>query len=270
MAHEIAFRRVVVLCDGACDIANAVREAASLAARWGVQLRGIYVEDESLRRLAALPFGQEVSLSSANFSQALSTEKVEALSTSIAAGMQRALSEAAHALGIDWSFGSTPDLPSVAQMAEAADMILVEAAARAFSGAWRPRSVLEQGLAALPATALIRVRRHEGKGVMVVLPAAETDWDKVLAATAAMVASSEPIVVLVPDGAGVDKTVQGLIAAYGLRKATVEKRAGDGAALLHRIAARNPALVVLDAEAGLAEAAQSLIADARRDVLIVR
>ena len=46
-----------------------------------------------------------------------------------------------------------------------------------------------------------------------------------------MAGPNDPITVVVPDRAGADQKVQALIAAHGLRKATLEKRAGDGAAL---------------------------------------
>lgn len=127
MSVEQAFRRIVVICDGTSDILPAVSEAAALAARWGVALHGIYLEDENLRRLAELPFGRQVSLSSGKLSEGLSVADIAALSTALGAGMRRAIAAAAGKEGVEWSFGSTRDLTAtLARTADNRDMLIVE------------------------------------------------------------------------------------------------------------------------------------------------
>jgi hypothetical protein len=54
-------RRVVMRLDAAADSRSAIATAAGLAARAGAPLHGIFVEDEELLHLAALPFARQVS-----------------------------------------------------------------------------------------------------------------------------------------------------------------------------------------------------------------
>ncbi|HXP77219.1 MAG TPA: hypothetical protein VN823_23985 [Stellaceae bacterium] len=271
MAHEPAFRRVVILCDGACDIRLAVGDAATLAARWGVALHGIYLGDENLRRLAALPFGQQVSLSGAVLSEDLHSGDVATLSSALGAGMRRAVAEAAEKLGIEWSFGSTNELPSASALAgDEGDMLVIEGVTRAFSGSWRPRSALEHRAGAFTRTLLIRCRRHEGRGVLIILPAAAGDRRKVLEAGAAMAAGEDDITVLAPDTRDAERQSTATIGAAGVTpRLRFETRSADGPALLHRIAAINPALIAIDGGESV-EVIRTLISEARHDLLIVR
>lgn len=52
-----AGRRILVAVDASAASLDAVAAAAALAARLGSELAGLFVEDEDLLRLAALPFG---------------------------------------------------------------------------------------------------------------------------------------------------------------------------------------------------------------------
>jgi nucleotide-binding universal stress UspA family protein len=58
-------RSVVVAVSGFGDLRPAFRQAARLAASLNADLAALLVEDESLRRMAALPFVQQVSLATA-------------------------------------------------------------------------------------------------------------------------------------------------------------------------------------------------------------
>jgi nucleotide-binding universal stress UspA family protein len=53
-------RRILVGIDASNASLDALEAAASLAARLGSELAGLFVEDEDLLRLAALPFGDIV------------------------------------------------------------------------------------------------------------------------------------------------------------------------------------------------------------------
>lgn len=271
MTNEPVFRRVVILCDGACDVRLAVDDAAALAARWGVALHGVYLGDENLRRLAELPFSKQVSLSGAALSEAFIAGDVATLSAALGAGMRRAVADAAERHGIAWSLGSTSDRPpGSAIAADEGDVLVVEGVTRAFSGSWRSRSRLEHRTGAYASTVLIRYRRHEGRGTLIVLPAAESERRKVLAAGAAMAAGEDEIIVLVPDTPDVERESAALFESLGRTvNVRLETRTTGGATLLHRIAALNPALIVL----GGSESVQvigALSAEARCDLLIVR
>lgn len=192
---EPLFRRVVLICDAVCDIHLAVADAASLAARLGATVHGIYLDDENLHRFAALPFGRQVSLSSPEGSKDLTAATMTSLSSALGAGMKRRLAELANARGLQWTFSAVRDVPSAVSVAAAeGDLLVVEAAARAFSGAWRPRAAWEKSPSAFTGTVLIRGRSDGRHGVLVLLPEDQEAREKVLSATAALAVGDERII----------------------------------------------------------------------------
>jgi nucleotide-binding universal stress UspA family protein len=54
------FRRIVVALDGSPTSLAALEATAELAAAWGSEVAGLFVEDTSLLRMASLPFAREV------------------------------------------------------------------------------------------------------------------------------------------------------------------------------------------------------------------
>jgi len=245
---EHPFHRIVLLCDAACDIRLEVTDAAALAARWGASLHGIFIDDENFRRLAALPFGQQVSLSCAALTEEFSAEEMTSLSSARGAAMQRTLSEAARERGVGWSFGQVRDLPSVALLSDdPADTLVIEAATRAFSGAWRPRSARDKSSAAFLGSILLKRRGSGGRGMVVVVPAAAEDRAKVLATSAAFAGTDEPIV-LTGSSTTLANAKDEIARSFGARRRHVEQipiDTGDRSALTRLIARRKPALVVL-------------------------
>ena len=77
--------RIVVVVDAVSEHRAALDTAARLAARWKAELHGVFVEDDELLRLAALPFARQVSLSAG----------VEALTLQLAQRQLRAFAETA-------------------------------------------------------------------------------------------------------------------------------------------------------------------------------
>lgn len=271
MADEVPIRRVVIVCDTASDIRLAVTEGAALAARWHVELRGVFLDDENLRRLAELPFGQQVSLCLTELSEGVGD--FAALTSALGAAMRRTLEEAASLHGLAWSFGSIRDLPSCAALDTGeGDMIVLEMHARPFSGAWRPRSRWEACLGGFACTVLIRGRAAPGEGMVIVLPEDADARGRVLAAAAAMVEDGHPITVLAPAqmAEGAAETVVAWLGTPPERKVRIEPLADGIAELTQRIAALHPGLVVIDAErVGEVEIA-AIVSDGRCDVLLVR
>ena len=268
---ELPFRRVVVLCDAACDIRVAVSDAATLAARWGIALHGVFLDDENLRRLAELPFGHQVSLSNPMGAEELTAGDVADLSLALGAGMRRAIAQAASAQGIEWTFGSIRDLPAAAaQVAAEDDFLLVEGAVRAFSGTWRPRSVWEKDPGAFAGTVLVRGQRNGGKDILIVLPKSARGRDKVLLAGAAIAADDVDIIV-----AGTSAALENSKPAIAAHLNTVQRNrmkplpVEEESALLRAIGDLNPSIVVLECEDPRAQMLLDL-PQARRDILLVR
>ncbi len=265
---EHPFRRVVLICDAACDIRGAVADAASLASRWGAALHGIYIDDENLHRFAALPFGQSVSLSSAAVTEEFSATDMASLTSARGAAMRRALADVAKAQGLQWNFGAIRDLPSAAMvLAQEGDILVVEAAARAFSGAWRPRTAWEKSPAAFSGTVLTRGRGRGADGILVLIPDDAGIRDKVLAAAAALAVADGEIIL-----AGQGAVLAAAEAAIGKHfPAARHKHVNllpldhDRSALSRLLALRCPALIVLSADD-----AADWLDGAGADILLVR
>jgi hypothetical protein len=266
---EQPFRRVVLVCDAACDIHLAVAEAAALAARWKAALRGVFIDDENLHRFAALPFGRPVSLSGAAAQEELTATDMARLSSALGAGMRRALEEAAKTQGLEWTFGAIRDLPSAALVsAEEGDILVVEAASRTFSGAWRPRAAWEKSPAAFAGTVLIKGRGGGTTGILVLLPDDGEARERVLGASAALAGDDEEILL-----AGAEAVLNDAdIARRRLLEPDQRVRIGaqpladnDPSALRRFMQRRSPALIVVHAEA-----AAEWPEDTQADILLVR
>lgn len=267
------YRRVVLLCDAACDIRLAVSEAAALAGRWRAVLHGVFVEDENLRRFAALPFSRSVSLSSVTITEELTAEDFATLSSARAAGMKRALAEAAAERGLQWTFGAIRDLPSATSLpVEAGDILVVEATARAFSGAWRPRIAWAKSSSSFSGTVLLRGRGGAGTGILVLLPESAKDREKVLFASGALAADDEEIFIAGDSAALRDpeKAIERAFRPEQRKHIKVVPEVKDHAALRRLIARHKPALVAMLARDAAPFAAADLPTEGRTDILLVR
>jgi len=261
------FERVVLVCDAACDITVAVTEAAALAARWGVALHGVYVDDENLHRYAALPFGQHVSLSANAVAETVTPGAMARLSSALGAQMRRAIAEVAKARGLDWTYGAIRDLPSAISISSRQRDLLVIETARAFSGAWRPRAAWEKTPAAFTGTVLFRGQRNARHSILVLLPERQAAREKVLAATAALALAGEAVLI-----AGTAASLADSSASIRHHFSRIEQEQIKTLPLEHRhpsferlLARHKPALVVVDAD----DAAEALD-HAGTDVLLVR
>jgi hypothetical protein len=269
---EFGIRRVVIACDVQDEIETAVREAAALAARWGVPVHGVFLQNENLRRLAELPFGRPVSLSSPGTTPEFGTGELEALFSAFGAGMRRALAEAAEAAGLDWSFAELRDVPSAASDALGdGDLLVVEARGGVHAGAWRPRSPWET--VAHDLGGIVLLRRGEAGGrrrVVLVLGATCGDHARSFEAARALGQPRDEVALLMVAAheAGDDAALEPALRAAGIRPATIEQ-AKSGAELTARIAALAPRLVVVETAALLSEALQALIAKTRCDLLLI-
>ncbi|HUZ74589.1 MAG TPA: hypothetical protein VMU87_16515 [Stellaceae bacterium] len=271
MADDPAIRRVVIVCDTGSDIRAAVIQGAELAVRFQASLYGIFHDDETLRRLAALPFGRQVSLSATELSEDVGD--LAAISSALGAGMRRALEAAAAARGIEWSFGAVRDLASSTAFATGAgDMLVIEMHGREFAGAWGPHSQWRARLGAMSASVLIRGRRAMGRGVTVLLPGASAAQQKVLAAAAALAEDDDAVTILVPQAMAKDAAaaVAPYFAPKRGRPVRIEPLDDGLPALRRRVAALRPALVVLEAASAGEDDLRALVAETRCDVLLVR
>jgi len=270
--NESKVRRIAIACDAACDIRVAVGEAAALAERWKASLHGVFFEDENLYRLAALPFGRQMTLSSA-VSESFSGAELEKLSSALGASMRRELSEAAAQHGLKWSFAVVRDLPSAAALAEIeADVLVVDAAPRPFSGSWRPHSSLGALSEGHGRTTLIRRQKPTRPGTVLILLGEQADRENALAAGVLMVGSEDEILVLVRGGSPEDiAALKELAAPLGFPgKIRFEVTTRDNPSLVRQIEGLKPVLIVLDGREAADPVRRDLLANTQCDVLFVR
>ncbi len=135
--NDFVVHRVVVAFDPVGENKSSIELAAQLAAWWDVALRGVFVEDETLIHLAALPFARHVGPSgdvSQEFDEGMLLHQFEAHANRIRA----ALAVAAREHEVGWSFDVVRGQPSLATLSIGdQDLLVVEAASRAFAGDFR-------------------------------------------------------------------------------------------------------------------------------------
>ncbi|MDX1688811.1 MAG: universal stress protein [Candidatus Promineifilaceae bacterium] len=101
--QELAIRRILVALDTSTHSMAALQAAANLAATLQAELRGLFVEDVNLLRLAALPFAREVRWTTAS-RRTLDEEEMERELQLRASQARRALAYAAEQAEAEWSF----------------------------------------------------------------------------------------------------------------------------------------------------------------------
>jgi hypothetical protein len=251
-----------------------VGEAAALAERLRAALHGVFVEDENLYRLAGLPFGRQMMLSPA-ISESFSGEDLEKVSSALGAFMRRAISEAAAQHGLEWSFDVVHDLPSAAALSGIeADILVVQAAPRPFSGSWRPRSSWEALGLEFSRTTLIRRQKSGRPGAILVLMGERADREKALASSLLMAGPENEITVLISDGSPDDfdsvKQLAKQRASPYEGNIRVEVRARDRSMLFRQVDQARPVLLVVDAGEAADLAIRDLLVNTQCDVLLVR
>ncbi len=124
--RALSIRHILVALDASPHSLAALRAAVELAARFGAEVEGLFVEDIDLLRLTELPFVCEVRVYSATTRQ-LNFEELEQRLRAQAGEMRRALRGAAEQAQTPWAFrvvrgAITPELLAAAVEA---DLVIV-------------------------------------------------------------------------------------------------------------------------------------------------
>ncbi|HXP30884.1 MAG TPA: hypothetical protein VN832_07325 [Stellaceae bacterium] len=268
---ELTIRRVVVACDVSCDVRLTMNAAAELAQRLGAAVHGVFLEDGGLRRLTELPFGRQVSLSAADIAEPLMSglelaNMLEAFGTAA----RQALAAAADKRRLDWSFALAQD---VLEPLGPGDLLVIEASARAFSGAWRPHSRWEGREQELGDVVLFRRGGTEGSGIVLALSGDETLDQRLLSAVLTLGDPAEEIVIAPLEGGS---SAQGATTRALDRLQSLGRRARIGALSLQDAewlqgpGAPHPRLVAIASRGGQPELARAVFAKTGADVLLLR
>jgi len=149
-------RRIVVALDSSAHASAALEAAAALAERLEAELEGLFVEDIDLLNLAALPFGDEFTLTT-GARRRLDTKALEDQLRQEAARARRALDEAARRSRVRATFRVTRGrVPAeVMAAAEGADLLILGAASHAIGVRFRPGRVALAAAASAPRSVLL-------------------------------------------------------------------------------------------------------------------
>lgn len=219
------YRRLILDFGQGMPDAAIVRTAAELARLLGVDLHGLFIEDEALLTLAAWPFARELRLPTQEW-HPIDLETVSAQLRAAAAAADRLLAEAVAALDIPGHFEVIRGDPIAAIAAFCrGDDILVLAPPRSAPGLGRPREA-PRGPAAhrRAAGAVLVVPRGRARrpGPVVAALADATDPGLDLAARIAA-ATAEDVRVLLPDPApAAQRQVRDRAVALGVAPARIQ------------------------------------------------
>jgi nucleotide-binding universal stress UspA family protein len=269
---EFAVRRVVVALDASAGSLDAAAAAVVLARLLGAELRGLFVEDEDLLRLAALPFAQ-VARTPGGVFERLRPEDAIAQLRALAARARESLEGLAADVGLSATFQVARGRPSAEVPAAAGDrdLLVVGAGGHTRSGRTAPGETARAAAARARGSVLVLARgARVGEPVVAVHDGSAASARGV--AAAARLARGAPAAVLVVAAAPGRQAALAEEARRIAGPAARVRPAPPGvAAVVSALAELRPALVVVPAEGGAlgGEAVEHLLA-LGAPVLVVR
>jgi hypothetical protein len=274
---DFVVRRVLIACDAVCENDAVIETAARLAARWDVALHGVFVEDEGLLQIAALPFAKQVSLSG-GASEEMDEASVEHHFVALAERTRASLETAARERGVDWSFSIVRDKPSIAALSALEnDLLIVAGESRPFAGQYRLGS--HWSTAAFESTWPVLLVRSDGPrngDVVALVQTSGSSARRSVSAAARFAAAADrvlTVLVAAPDvSAAVARDWVRAISAPAAARCRVETVSAGPNLLLQAIARRDGDTLVIDADPAAADPAllKTLVARTKADVLFVR
>jgi nucleotide-binding universal stress UspA family protein len=240
-------RRVVVALDASPPSLEAARTAAELARALGAELAGLFVEDVNVLRLAALPFGQQVT-SSGGAERPLERAAVEAELRALASWAREALAAAAGSVHVSWSFevrrGPLPD--AVLSAAGRSDVLVV--GARGHGARGRPGGTARAAAERAPASVVVHGRAAGAGREVLVACDGSVESERALAAAAAMATGGLVAVCLASDAPAAARLAERVRFVLPARRGSVRWAGGSGLSdLLAFTRGGAPALLVVAA-----------------------
>jgi hypothetical protein len=194
---EFSPRRVVVALDAAADFATTIEMAASVAVAWGARLHALFVEDESLWRLASLPFAQQVNTATA-LRDTVNEVELGAQLKLLARQVRTDLARIADAHSLAWTLESFRAVIGPNALSLGSDeLLVVSTKSRPSANALRLGSPWKRTLDHVHQPLLLVPERPAARGPVAVVYDAATGGPDVLAASLRIArAGKRPLIVL--------------------------------------------------------------------------
>jgi len=272
---ETVVRRVVIACDAVGENRSSIEVAARLAAWWNAALYGIFVEDEGLLNLAALPFARHIG-PSGEISDDLDVATILHQFEAHAERVRAALEAAAREHAIAWSFDVVRGQPALTTLPLGdQDLLVIEAASRPFASDFRLESRwLAAALAAQHSVLLTRHADSETDGIIALVQQAGASAEGIIATAARLALAGKRSLTIVRAGTAPDEaTILDQLRPISDRLAAqcrIERPADLSASL--RNFAGESSLLIVDADPAVndATALKDLSAQTRSDILFLR
>jgi len=267
--------RVVVPLDAASENRTAIETAARLAARAKASLRGIFVEDEDLLRLARLPFARQVTAESG--ATPFTPEQAELYLRAAAERSRRDLLGAAKRHGVECSFETVRGADTALCAACERDLVVAGGLTRPIAGHFRVEARWWSSLGVASAPLLLARQAWSGSGsTVVVLRHPGPESGRLLDTAAQLAEARDGAVSIICSRAGIDPAAFDEWIAERLKghsgRLQIETAPAEPAQLRQRIRQLDCGLLAVEADSveGRAGEVRELVESFACDVLIVR
>ncbi|MCW5751868.1 MAG: hypothetical protein KIT81_12035 [Alphaproteobacteria bacterium] len=199
---ERPFRRIVAALDATSDSGSVLDTAAMLAARWRVELLGLYLEDMELLQLCAHPVARQVGFAGGPEPQASAAQMQAALRV-MERRAARLVQDAATHRNVASSFQVLRGrVASAVAALEISDLLVVQPVSRPFAGYLRVRSAWSESTGPMRRQPVLLVggRPWGGSGVTVFVDASIAA-ERALAVAGEIAGPGAPILLVRAEGA---------------------------------------------------------------------
>ena len=265
--------RVVIACDSVGEYQTSVETAAQLATWLEAALHGVFIEDETLLDLTAIPSVRHVGPSGESFA-AIDERTILHQFAAHGARMRGAIEKAARAQEVAWSFNTVrgrPD-PSILDVS-GEDLLVIEAETRPFAGGARLASrLLTAALESEQPILLLSSRATAPPGIVALVQSSVARAAPLIMRAARLArASDQSLTFFLTNGAGDERPILDLIRSVSQELAERCHIEGPNGNTLANIV-RAGRLLVVDADPAInsREALKGLLAIAPGNILFLR
>lgn len=273
---DLTISRIVIACDAVGENRSAIETAARLASWWHLSLYGVFIEDESLLNLAALPFARHIGPGD-EAGRELDSATILHQFEAHANRARRALELAAREHDLGWSFHVIRGQPTLETLPLGErDLLVIEAASRPFVRDFRLESRwLAAALQSHHPILLVRNPGRRTDGIVALLQGCGPSAERVIAiATRLADAASRALTILLADGSPDRQSVLAQIRALSAKIAARCRIEAGGTVM--KTALRQTAgagsLIVIDADPATNDTAalKEVMARTQGDILFLR